>query len=143
MSTTMRSAAGATAYSGAPRYAWLPQTDAADAADPATSAQVKLEWSSIIDELLSIRFLEYDWDGEGAEAPDHALVDWAIALAQRLQGEGIEPPGRVHASVNATVYFEWYTPYGYREIEVVSPTEAEWRIVADGANQAEVIYLVC
>lgn len=43
-------------------------------------------WQCIIDELLRIRSLKDDWDGEGSEAPHPALVDGAITLAQTLFG---------------------------------------------------------
>jgi hypothetical protein len=99
------------------------------------------EWSSVIDELLRIRTLEDDWDGEGTEAPHPALVDRAITLAQYLQAKGDTPPDRVHASVNATVYFEWHTPLGYCEIEVVSPMKVECRGVRKGSDETEVLHL--
>jgi hypothetical protein len=35
-------------------------------------------WDQLIDELLGIRNLKDDWDGEGTEAPPPALVDGAI-----------------------------------------------------------------
>lgn len=98
-------------------------------------------WAAVIDELLRIRTLEDDWDGDGTVAPDPALVDRAITLARSFQAKGDAPPDRVHASVNATVYFEWHTPLGYTEIEVVSPVEAERRSVRKGSNSTEVVYL--
>jgi hypothetical protein len=98
-------------------------------------------WQCIIDELLRIRSLKDDWDGEGSEAPHPALVDGAITLAQTLLAKGISPPDRVHASVNATVYFEWLTPLGYTEIEVISPVDTECRSLRNGATVADVQYL--
>jgi hypothetical protein len=99
-------------------------------------------WESSIDDLLRIRKLENDWDGEGSEAPNKALVDNAIALAQFLKGRDYPPPDKVIASVNGTVYFEWYTSFGYREMEVTSPLEAESRWVPKGANKAETVFFV-
>jgi hypothetical protein len=98
-------------------------------------------WSDLIDELLRIRTLQDGWDGEGAEAPHPALVDGAITLAQDLQARGEPPADRVIASVNGTVYFEWHTPLGYREIEVVSPLDAESRWVPKGSNETVVVGL--
>lgn len=98
-------------------------------------------WSPVIDELLRIRNFKDDWDGEGTDAPHPALVDGAITLAQDFQAKGVAPPDRIHASVNATVYFEWHGPLGYTEIEVVSPVEAECRSIQKGSNITEVVYL--
>lgn len=135
-----RLAAGAAAFSGAPSYTTLRPIEIAGDVDPGYPAHVVKNWSPIIDELLRIRSLNDDWDGEGSEAPHPGLVDGAIALVQTLQGKGVDPPDRVHASVNATVYFEWYAPWGYYEVEVISPTEAECRIVRKGTDQTDVFY---
>jgi hypothetical protein len=94
-------------------------------------------WANLIDELLQFRTLPNDWDGEGTEAPQPALVDWAITLAQSLQAKNIAPPDRVHVSVNSTVYFEWHSALGYCEIEVVSPIEAECRWIRKGSSKTE------
>ena len=99
------------------------------------------DWTERIDDLLAVRGLEDDWDGEGTAAPDPSLVDGAIALCQFLQSHGFAPPDRVHASVNETVFLEWHTPIGYREIEVLSPMEAESRWLPTGLERAEVFRL--
>src|SRR5579875_1322013 len=98
-------------------------------------------WSSLIDELLRIRNLQDDWDGEGTEAPDPALVDGAITLAQSLRAKRSPPADRVIAGVNGTIYFEWHTPFGYQEIEVLSPVDAEWRWVSKDSDVTEIIRL--
>jgi hypothetical protein len=95
----------------------------------------------LIDELLRIRNLEDDWDGEGTEAPHPALVDRAVTLAQSLEASGHQPADRVIAGVNGTVYFEWHTPLGYQEIEVTSPLDAECRWVPKGSAVAVVFAL--
>ena len=91
-------------------------------------------WDATIVELLRIRLLEDDWDGEGTEAPGHAVVDRAIALAQDLRSLAFAPPDRVHACVNPTVCFEWHNTLCYTEIEVVSPIEVERRSVRLGST---------
>jgi hypothetical protein len=95
----------------------------------------------LIDELLRIRNLKDDWDGEGTEAPHPNLVDAAIILAQNLAASGFPPAERVIASVNGTIYFEWYTPLGYEEIEVMSPLDAEYRCVQKNSNETTVVGL--
>jgi hypothetical protein len=90
-------------------------------------------WNELIDELFRIRNLQDDWDGEGTEAPDPMVVDWAISLAHRLKALEYQPADRVLASVNGTIYFEWHTlPYEYQEIEVTSPVDIEVRRVQRG-----------
>ncbi len=141
MSIVMQSARGASAFThadhsffstaGEVRFASLGVTDA-----PANT------WGSLIDELLRIRNLEDDWDGEGTEAPHPALVDAAITLAQSLEASGRPPADRVIASVNGTVYFEWHTPLGYQEIEVTSPLDAEFRWVPNGSDANAVVGLI-
>jgi hypothetical protein len=100
------------------------------------------DWASTIDELLRIRNFSDNWDGEGTEAPHPALVDGAITLAKSFRFQGVSPPDRVHASVNGTVYFEWHTPVRYYEIEVVSPTRAECRVVRKGSDAIEEVQLL-
>jgi hypothetical protein len=95
----------------------------------------------LIDELLRIRNLEDDWDGEGTEAPHPSLVDGAITLAQELKAAMYPPAERVIAGVNGTIYFEWHTPLGYQEIEVTSPLDAECRWVQKGSEATTVVVL--
>ncbi len=98
-------------------------------------------WAPLIGELLRIRNLEDDWDGEGAEAPHPSLVDGAITLAQCLEVSGTPLADRVIASVNGTIYFEWHTPLGYQEIEVTSPLDAECRWVPKDSDVTTVVSL--
>lgn len=74
-----------------------------------------------------MRTLQDDWDDCGASAPCPALVDSAVSFARDLKARGNQPADRVIASVNGTIYFEWYTPTEYREIEITAPNHAEYR----------------
>jgi len=94
-------------------------------------------WADLINSLLEIGNLADDWDGQGAEAPTQGVVDGAIALAQTLRAEQHVPADRVVPSVNGTIYFEWYLPEGYREIEVITATRAEGRFVRKGSDVTE------
>ncbi|MGL4550481.1 MAG: hypothetical protein ACRC33_04785 [Gemmataceae bacterium] len=67
----------------------LDQTPAGVDAGPAA-------WGEAIDELLRIRSLGDDWDGEGGLAPPPALVDGAIISARTLEGCGHPPPRAGH-----------------------------------------------
>ena len=109
------------------------------ASDNPTAAEldIDVQWSELIDDLLALRGLEADWDGQGAEAPGPALVDGAIKLARRFQEEKQSPADRVTAGVNGTVFLGWHFPGGYRELEVFPPNEAEVRLVRDVAAVTE------
>jgi hypothetical protein len=85
------------------------------------------DWSDVMDELLGLHGLTDDWDGEGTPAPGPALVNAALRLAQQLQRRNAPPPDRAHASVNGTVYLEWFTPSHYVEMEVVAPNRVNPR----------------
>jgi hypothetical protein len=90
-------------------------------------------WPSLIAEVVAFHHLEKDWDGQGAESPDPALVEGAIVLARRFQAEGQIPADRVTVGVNGTIFLSWHGTDGFREVEVVSPTEAEVRFVPSGS----------
>lgn len=141
MTTIARSASGASFYSRTNilHHQWIDEKSPFLGDGSGTPEQ---SWLRAIDELLRIRKLEDDWDGEGGEAPHPFLVDGAITLAQFLEANSWSAPDRVHASVNATVYFEWFHPIGYCEIEVTSPLEAECRWVRQGSDHPEVISFV-
>jgi hypothetical protein len=94
-------------------------------------------WSELIGDLQAIRNLDDDWDGQGAVAPHPALVDGAITLLQSFRAYGMDPPDRVIAGVNGTVFFEWHGPGGYLEIEVTAPDQAEARSVLKVSNEVK------
>jgi hypothetical protein len=132
MSVKLPSGSGASAFTQTDRSFLDQEGEAAPVFSGLVQSPVHA-WNVLIDELLRIRNLDHDWDGEGTEAPDPMLVDGAITLAHRLKLQGYPPADRVHASVNGTVYFEWHTlPFGYQEIEVTSPVDTEVRCVPRG-----------
>lgn len=98
-------------------------------------------WAGLIDELLRILQLEDNWDGEGAVAPSPAVVESAVRLAKTLQAKEYPPAGRVIATVNGTISFEWLTPLGYCDIEVMSPNEAEYSWTPKSLGIAQVCRL--
>jgi hypothetical protein len=104
-------------------------------------AEPKRTWSEVVDDLLAIRNLDDDWDGQGAEVPRPELVDWAISLALAMRDAGIRPADFAIAGVNGTVFFEWHSPADFQEIEVTAPYEAEVRRVRKGSDVTEVYTL--
>lgn len=83
-------------------------------------------WDERIDQLLAIRQLEDDWDGQGTPAPRVEVVDSALVLALLLRREGVEVPTGVVQGVNGDVLFDWQSPDGkYVEVEVNGPYSAD------------------
>jgi hypothetical protein len=128
---------GTTAYTRLSQSPFTP-ADTVSACAFSTDFHVREAWDQLIDRLISIRFLEDDWDGEGSVAPDPSAVAGATKLALALKAQRLLPADRVTASVNGTVVFEWHTPDGYHEIEITSPIDAESRWVAKGSRTAEI-----
>lgn len=140
MTAIMRSAQGASAYSQTEDYPTRPLDQRGllvrDHGSPPSQA-----WPQLIDDLLALRHLEEDWDGQGAAAPHPSLVDGAIALAQDFQAKEMVPADRVIAGVNGTLFFEWHRPTEYMEIEMTAPNQAEVRRVRKGSPVTEVFTL--
>lgn len=107
-------------------------TDAAPVAD-------QVHWEKRIDQLLAIRQLEDDWDGQGTPAPAVDVVDSALVLALLLRREGIEAPTGVVQGVNGDVLFDWQSPDGkYVEVEVTGPYTADAFIQLPGQSMKHV-----
>lgn len=83
-------------------------------------------WKQCIDNLLAIRLLEDDWDGQGSPAPAPELVDSAIILAVLLRQKHVKPPNVTVQTVQASVHFHWQWPdTTMLEIDVVEPYVAD------------------
>ena len=100
-------------------------------------AEPAREWSDVTDDLLRLRLLEDDWDGQGADAPAPSVVDAALNVANDLRTAGMPPADRAVAGVNGTVFFEWHHPKQYLEIEVFTADRAEGRWVYPDTNAVE------
>jgi hypothetical protein len=113
----------------------------AEPADPAAIGRLLAErdersaaWDRRIGELLALRDLADDWDGQGALAPGAGVVDAAVVLASRLRGAWPAPDFAV-AGVNGTVILEWHGTDTFTELEVESADAAEVRRVAKATGQ--------
>jgi hypothetical protein len=86
-----------------------------------------------IDELLELRRLGADWDGEGAVAPIPELVDGAIDfVAQRIY----TPPSRVVPINDGRIAVEWYQDGCFVSLRVESPYRGRQMFVKpDGSTQ--------
>lgn len=98
----------------------------------APTPEYQRRWKEVVDRLLDARRLEGDWDGQGAVAPDPALVDRAVAFALSQQQTGCAPPDFAIPTVNGTVVFEWHGSSEYVELEVVSPEQVVRRTAPRG-----------
>lgn len=95
-------------------------------ASPTADVEHARRWDERIDQLLAVRRLEDDWDGQGTPAPPVGVVDSALVLALLLRREGVEPPTGVVQGVNGDVLFDWQSADGkYVEIEVTGPYTAD------------------
>lgn len=90
-------------------------------------------WSERIDQLLAIRQLEDDWDGQGTPAPATDVVDSALILALLLRHEGIAAPNLVTQGLSGEVHFDWLPGEGkYVELQVIAPRQAVVYVHAPG-----------
>lgn len=86
-------------------------------------------WRQLIEKLDGFRRLGPDWDGQGADPVDPALVSAAIRLALELARDQVVPADRVLAGFEGAVSFEWIDRAYSIEVEVIGPHEAEMREV--------------
>lgn len=96
--------------------------------EDATNSTHAMLWNERIDELLAIRQLEDDWDGQGAPAPTIEVVDSALVFALLMRRDGVVPPTGVVQGLNGEVLFDWQSEDGkYIEVEVTAPyTASGW-----------------
>lgn len=90
-------------------------------------------WSQVIDDLLRLRQLGEDWDGQGASALDAVNVDSAIAWAQHMRRYAqAVPPTQVVPGVTGEVSLVWQglwqgKPF-FLEAEISTPRQVEWML---------------
>src|SRR5438552_3599722 len=62
------------------------------------------EWERLINDLLHIRRLKQDWDGQGADAPAAGNVDKAIGWVQQMRAYSQAiPPSRALPGIQGEV----------------------------------------
>lgn len=81
-----------TAYTQLAESPFAP-ADTASAYVSSSALDVRERWERLVDRLISIRFLEEDWDGEGSVAPDPNAVAGATKLAVILKSQEYPPRG--------------------------------------------------
>jgi hypothetical protein len=90
-------------------------------------------WERLREELQGVRALGDDWDGQGAEAPSAANVDWASDWVRQMRRypQAI-PPSRAVPGVSSEVYLEWRGASFYLVAEISSPARVEWMLSVPG-----------
>ena len=90
-------------------------------------------WGQLLEELQRIRGLGDDWDGQGAEAPSAANVDWAREWVRQMRRypQAI-PPSKAVPGVAGEVYLEWRGASFYLVAELSAPAGVEWMLSAPG-----------
>lgn len=91
-------------------------------------SEMNRQWQDRIDDLIHIRSLHDNWDGEGAVAPQPELVDsLELFFGYIRAGDFLPPPSRIAASNQGTVVVEWQLENGhYLEAECDQPFHADW-----------------
>jgi hypothetical protein len=106
-----------------------PRPDAVAAAHAGSAGP----WEATVQELASYIHLKKNWDGYGADAPSHEVIESAIGLAFVYLENDVEPPQRVAPGVAGSVIFEWQDADGtYATVEVDAPLHAEVMIFEPG-----------
>jgi len=99
----------------------------------ASVADVRRNWSRIIDALLGMYALTDNWDGLGAEAPGADLLSSAMDLVQLLCEEPTNQiPSRIVPTPIGTILLEWQTAGQYEEWEISEPYLAECMLKEPG-----------
>jgi hypothetical protein len=93
------------------------------------------KWAPVMRELLGLRSLRDNWDGDGSDAPSREVLRAAMRLAEFLRDKRVERPDSAAASRAGTVIFAWRSGKRYEEIEVAGPELYEWMVVdQDGTD---------
>ncbi|MBM4073531.1 MAG: hypothetical protein FJ271_32110 [Planctomycetes bacterium] len=90
-------------------------------------------WENVLQQLQEIRALTDDWDGQGAEAPTVANVNWAIAWVEQMrQYPGAIVPMRAVPGVGGELYLEWRCDDLRVDAEIAAPARVEWTLSESG-----------
>jgi hypothetical protein len=90
-------------------------------------------WEPAVQKIFGFQHLGDDWDGLGARAPSHELLESAVGLAYVFYEKGVDPPHGVVAGLDGSVNFEWQYPDGtIVEVEIDRPFHAEAMMIEPG-----------
>ena len=104
----------------------LPKSDKPGLIETATSSSILQKtarrWKDSVDELLEIRGIADNWDGEGALAPSPELVDNAIEFL--VQRKCPVPPSRITPVNDGRITLEWDQDGSYVSLSFEAPYRA-------------------
>jgi hypothetical protein len=96
-------------------------------------SEADAKWRRSIDDLLELRQLAANWDGEGALAPLPELVDSAITFVREKRNP--IPPSRIVPLNDGRVTLEWEAAGYYLSLRFESPCQGRvMSIQPDGST---------
>lgn len=100
---------------------------------PAAPSDGGPAWNAVVDELLRLRRLPDDWDGQGAMPPAAEHVDQAISWVQQMRRfpQAIVP-SRVVPGVRGELFLEWQDESLYLVAEIAAPQRVDWLLAIPG-----------
>jgi len=101
--------------------------------EDASAAAMETQWDRVLDELLRLRRLERDWDGQGALALKPANVDHAIGWVKEMRSwRQALPPTHVLPGTLGEVVLEWRRDSFHLIAEIGTPSRLEWLLDLPG-----------
>jgi hypothetical protein len=96
-----------------------------DSVSPEESGNAR--WHQARRKLLELRSLKADWDGLGGEAPDPAVVDWAVDFLSALRNRvATAAPDRIILAPDGAVVLEWQSGSERVQAEFCEVGQVEW-----------------
>jgi hypothetical protein len=111
----------------------IPNGDHDGSGPPALPPSAPADWQRAIEALHRIGTLTDDWDGQGAEAPRHEIVEWAVDWVGQMRHyrQALPPSGAV-PGVAGEIYLEWRGESYYVVAEITAPARVEWTLSLPG-----------
>ncbi len=101
--------------------------------DSSIFAQKPQDWQKTIDELLRIRTLGEDWDGQGASGPAPANVDAALNWVNQMRAwDQAICPTKVMAGADGEMHLVWQNDSLYLDAEIATPNAIAWLVSIKG-----------
>ena len=91
------------------------------------------QWDRISNDLLRLRDLEHDWDGQGSLALDRANADAALRWINEMRRwRQALPPSCAVPGTTGEVVFEWRGDAFQLAAEISNPEKIEWLLNIPG-----------
>ena len=97
------------------------------------STETDSQWERILSDLVRLRDLEDDWDGQGSLPPDRNNVDAARCWINDMRGwHQALPPRSVFPGTAGEVVLEWRGDAFQLAAEISTPEKVEWLLNVPG-----------